>query len=143
MVGRKRKGLQDAENLIARKHLHLSSLSTASFRERLSHGETGQAAFENVSLERPCNRLKQPGRSIQRSSPQLEWKRNDPVSHWVCTFYWPKDFHVQGLGMAEAPGTKRRSSSLHRSEEKKRMAAHGIFFMGASRLMQRASQELC
>ena len=69
----------------------------------------------------------------------------DPVETWILMDCWPKGFARELVKMSELPSqepSKRRSSSIHRSELKRQRAEQGAFMKQSRRILKR-SEETC
>lgn len=64
-----------------------------------------------------------------------------PVAYWVETHKWPT-FEMSKPDAAAAPSSKRRGSSTHPSEKRKRLEENGIY-MKASLLLKGESKKAC
>lgn len=92
-----------------------------------------------LDRQTPSKRLQASPKSCGRVVVE---KSRDPVAHWVETKRWPRGFGKEDMSKSKGDPTKRKSSSMHRSERLERLTKNGIF-MRSSALMQRSSKDLC
>ena len=108
---------------------------------------TTDSNLNNQSLKRKWivveeDNLEGQQRRFAQDLTQREIEPDQPVTQWVLTGSWPQNVGRQDLKMPDAPSSKRRSSSSHRSQTLERMATHGIY-MESSSLIEKDSKELC
>lgn len=110
-----------------------------------SHNQPLAQKRKRLLSNEPCldehTPLKRP-RANSNSHEQLAEYSHDPVAHWVLTTRWPKAFEKAEPGSNQKNPSKRKSSSVHRSDHLRRLVEHGVY-MRASALTQKSSKDLC